>query len=106
MIPIVFVSSRFQDSPETKVFCVCPFLHTHLLRRNFFKIDQRAFPLNALAVAPTQFDVALNRFKSQAVVHFIEFFTRNLVVWSKLGPDLWFQSCETRQDQWLAAYLL
>ena len=53
---------------------------------------KRACPVNALAVAPTQFETKDTRFKVQALAHLIDFFTRNLVVWSKLGADLWFQS--------------
>ena len=65
---------------------MCPKI-TILLTFAATNLILRAFPL----LAPTLFDVALNRFKGRVLVHVIEFFMGNLVVWSKLGPDLWFQ---------------
>ena len=56
------------------------------------KIKQRACPL----LATTQFETKGTRFKVQALAFLIDFFTRNLMVWVKLGADLRFQSFETR----------
>ena len=57
---------------------------------------KRACPVKALALAPTQFESMGTRFGVQALAHLIDFFTGNLVVWSKLGADLGFQSYKTR----------
>ena len=43
-------------------------------------------------MATTQFESMDTRFKVQALAHLIDFFTRNLVAWVKLGVDLRFQS--------------
>ena len=50
--------------------------------------SKRACPL----LAPTQFESMGTRFGVQALAHLIDFFTGNLVLWSKLGADLRFQS--------------
>ena len=49
---------------------------------------KRACPL----MATIQFESMDTRFKVHALAHLIDFFTRNLVVWVKLGADLRFQS--------------